>query len=455
VILPTSDTIINERRIDVELPGQYQLRLVNQNGCVSERDFLVNIDTLSPSVSITFDSLSCEQNEVSVNAFSADALVYEWTGPDNFSNSQASFITDNAGEYSLTAMAENGCLTSRTILIPIDTLQPVVNLDDVDLNCNESQFFELDDVRNEWLYEWTLPNGEVISATEFNINISGEYVLSVNNTINGCSTQASFKVSIPQRPMIADLSVQQPNCLIDARITSISIENGTPPYVFEFGQMEYDQLDEIRIEDFGMFDLMVVDNNLCRDTASFVINDFIPVAVTLESPINITALDTYALMPVFTPNEGVIDSISWFPSGFLSCEGCLNPNIAGAFDGQLTIWVRDTNFCTDQASTVINLIQDDFFVPNVISPNDDGINDLFRVYSSDASQAVIEELIIFNRWGGKVFERYSFSITSTDQWWDGTFKGEKLNDEVFAYLIKIRDSSGRQRTLHGDVTLLR
>ena len=58
---------------------------------------------------------------------------------------------------------------------------------------------------------------------------------------------------------------------------------------------------------------------------------------------------------------------------------------------------------------------DDIFIPNVFSPNGDDENDVLRVYGNFISGM---ELLIFNRWGEKVFH-----AKSQAEVWDGTFEG--------------------------------
>ena len=91
-----------------------------------------------------------------------------------------------------------------------------------------------------------------------------------------------------------------------------------------------------------------------------------------------------------------------------------------------------------------------YFMPNVFSPNKDGINDTFRVenhcdYINDF------QVQIFNRWGGLVFE-------SDDQFfeWDGSFNGSTLNVGVFVYVIKYTNNLEAQSYIkQGSITIVR
>ncbi|MCX7606246.1 MAG: PKD domain-containing protein [Bacteroidia bacterium] len=83
------------------------------------------------------------------------------------------------------------------------------------------------------------------------------------------------------------------------------------------------------------------------------------------------------------------------------------------------------------------------FIPNVFSPNGDGINDVFRILGSPEC---IQELIIYDRWGT---ELYSTRVAPFQ--WDGrTRAGERLPEGAYVYLIRFRTFSRA-----GTVSLLR
>jgi gliding motility-associated-like protein/uncharacterized repeat protein (TIGR01451 family) len=83
-------------------------------------------------------------------------------------------------------------------------------------------------------------------------------------------------------------------------------------------------------------------------------------------------------------------------------------------------------------------------IPNVITPNGDGMNDRFVVEGLDNYND--NEITIFNRWGNHVFEQKRYQ-----QSWDG--KG--LNAGTYFYLLKVKDSAGRWQVFKGYITLLR
>ena len=95
----------------------------------------------------------------------------------------------------------------------------------------------------------------------------------------------------------------------------------------------------------------------------------------------------------------------------------------------------------------------DFEIPNVFTPNGDGINDFFRLVITD--QCYIEDfnVNIFNRWGEKVFESTNVYFN-----WDGTLNGSPLPSDVLIYNITYQNLNANRSDptiLSGDVTLIR
>lgn len=85
------------------------------------------------------------------------------------------------------------------------------------------------------------------------------------------------------------------------------------------------------------------------------------------------------------------------------------------------------------------------FIPNIFTPNDDNKNDEFYVMGKNIE---VNQLIIYDRWGEKVFESNDGSA------WDGTFRDQPLNSAVFYYYAEITTVDGTE-IQKGNVTLIR
>ena len=100
-------------------------------------------------------------------------------------------------------------------------------------------------------------------------------------------------------------------------------------------------------------------------------------------------------------------------------------------------------------------IRRNVFVPNVFSPNADGINDLLVIFTGPDVTSTISYWRIFDRWGALVSESFDIRPGDPDAGWDGTFRGQPLNPGVYVWIAEVVWSDGVRDVLYGDVTLTR
>lgn len=107
-----------------------------------------------------------------------------------------------------------------------------------------------------------------------------------------------------------------------------------------------------------------------------------------------------------------------------------------------------------EVKTPVNVVVQEFicgdiyiFVPNAFTPNGDGENDVLYVRGQHLTEI---DLKIFDRWGELVFE-------STDQsiGWDGTFKGEPVDPDVYVYHLVAICFDGQESLIKGNISLLK
>ena len=124
--------------------------------------------------------------------------------------------------------------------------------------------------------------------------------------------------------------------------------------------------------------------------------------------------------------------------------------------------VGDHNIISLDKKTCVNLIIDSMEcndcieVPNIFTPeNGDDINNVFMPVKKCSAEYANYELLIFNRWGQKVFE-----TSDPAKGWNGRYKDQILNSETFIYILKYDLDFGPGNVLKGlqkkgDVSLLR
>jgi gliding motility-associated-like protein len=92
-------------------------------------------------------------------------------------------------------------------------------------------------------------------------------------------------------------------------------------------------------------------------------------------------------------------------------------------------WLQVTNICgsiTDSIS--VNFVYcGNIYIPNIITPNDDNINDYFKIKGIENQ---VWGLQIFNRWGNLIYETDNYK----NEW-----NAEKQTDGTYFYILKNRE----------------
>lgn len=122
----------------------------------------------------------------------------------------------------------------------------------------------------------------------------------------------------------------------------------------------------------------------------------------------------------------------------------LTVNAAGIY------WASVSNDCGSVSDTVLVIEQDcncSLVKPNAFSPNGDGQNDVFHLFSD--CEIEINYFRIYNRWGQMLFETNGITVG-----WDGTCQNIEQPIGTYVYVVGYNNLNGEQIE-KGDITLLR
>ena len=112
------------------------------------------------------------------------------------------------------------------------------------------------------------------------------------------------------------------------------------------------------------------------------------------------------------------------PNNFTSNQSLIT--ITGEQTGIYSLTITNQNGC--EATNTIDVVRTICFIPNVITPNNDGTNE-----SLDLAGFNVEKLEIYNRWGRKVYEKNGY----IDEWHGQNMNGGILPDSTYYYIIKL------------------
>lgn len=300
-------------------------------------------------------------------------------------------------------------------------------------------------------YDWT----DGPQQAERNNLFAGSYELILRDS-RGC--EQSFTYTITEPPLLEAPAVDCDSLFADYLV--LTAQGGVPPYAYRYtpqGEWLTSPYWADVLEPGEWYPLTIRDASGCELSIDWLMPATYPdgmawLPTEMEEPLGVTApLSWESYVP-----PSLLSAVRWQPANQLSCEDCPTPLLTSIDDQEITLRITDYFGCSQSFTTQLTV--DDrieAYIPNVFSPNGDDYNDQWNIFGNALQIASIAEILIFDRWGNHLFRATDWPINSTAHGWDGTWRGELLDNGVYVYAIRFRLVNGQERTLGGDVLLLR
>ncbi len=439
-------------------PGNYAVVVTNTlNGCSTSANVSVSTNTAAPaSVAVSpTQTLTCATTTAALTATSSAASAsYSWTGTGITGPSNAATVVVNqTGTYTvLITNTANGCSSTATGSVTNNITTPTATLSAVSSNSAIScatpvvllsvASTPIGNVSYSWSTGDTTPTAGVVSP--------GVVTVTVTNLANGCETTVQYNVNGNIiLPVVATASGTLP-CTSPTVALLVNSANPNLTYAWSgpsstsivWGAYTASPI----CSSLGIYTVVVTDPaTSCSTTAT--------VSVTQGSVTAAFSADvTSGVSPLnvnFTNQSTGAVAYSWtFGNG--NTSSAVNPS--QVFTGSQTysvMLVATAGPCADTAYATV-VVTEDFGIeiPNVFTPNGDGINDVFSIKSTGVKEM---ELQIFNRWGQKM---YTFSGSKAS--WDGmTGQGQVVPDGTYFFFVRATGFNDQVIEKQGPVTLLR
>ncbi len=191
--------------------------------------------------------------------------------------------------------------------------------------------------------------------------------------------------------------------------------------------------------------IRVVDGGLNGDFTPSTLNGFAPLTVnfTNNSLSSSTVSGTSSITTVWSFGNG---------NGQITNSFSISPSATYQQPGTYTVTAYfSKGHCLDTVTKIITVdLPSKLDVPNVFTPNGDGVNDLFFLKVANITDITA---LIYDRWGNKVFE--STSNTGNIEWDGKTMGGKNASAGTYFYIIKGTGKDGTDYDKKGNVSLYR
>jgi gliding motility-associated-like protein len=450
-------------------PGNYDVQLIvtSSGGCRDTSMQQVSIFA-EPVASFTPADV-CEDLPVSVTNSSTisdgTSLDYFWDLGDGttFSGQFTWHQYAGFGTYpiTLTATSVNGCTDAVTVNANVFAL-PTADFS-TQFACEDAaaQITNLSTVpagsgavivSNGWLL------GDGSTSTVLNpahqYPAAGDYVINLLvATANGCMDSTSGTVRIVPLP-VAEFTAA-PVCFGFESVLNSSSTSPTGSIVSHFWQFPGGSDTGSSVNHifpapgWQNVTLTVISDSGCTASVNHPDEVYvIPPPVAAFSDNSASASDLYPTV-TFNNNTAGQGSYFWdFGDSTYSSDYSPVHVYTGVGDYTVQLIVIDTAGCVDTLRRVIEIKPTSFiYIPNTFTPNGDGKNEIFQVYSYNVSSVVGQ---IYNRWGVMLYE-----WDSVEGGWDGRVDGNAVQNDTYVYRVVTTDLNNVRQEHYGRITLAR
>lgn len=362
-----------------------------------------------------------------------------------------------SGTYGITVTDRNGQeavleieIFRPEIITAVWEISPLIGADHLACYGDSTAFLQIMPAGGLPPYRYQWSNG--VSGTNRIENLSaGTYTVTITDDFN-CPYISTEEIRQP--PALTFIAESEdPLCedLASGLISISEVAGGKEPYEFQLegftqfsNEMNFQNLAE------GTYKIVTRDSNNCQvDTTLTIVA---PEVITLDyaEDILIKLGEQYDLD---ISSSGVPQTISWEEIEGISCTDCLEVTLSPVVSSIYTLTVTSLDNCSTTVQLNVNVSKDRYiFIPNVFSPNLDGLNDGFTVFGGP-SIANVEVLQIFSRWGELLFETNNLELNNELKGWDGYHNGRKMNPGVYVWMAKVTFIDGETKVYSGDVLL--
>lgn len=440
--------------MQLSMVGTYTV-VATKLGCTTITKSTSVVINPKPNVTATSVNPVCEKNSISFSATSAGVgATYSWVGPNNFSSSTLSntinsLSTASSGNYILTTTL-NGCKDKDTVVVTVKPL-PSVQINIPPSICNNTTAnFSNNNTIIPATYSWVGPNNFQTNNQNFSIpnftnaNV-GKYVLTI--TANGCTAKDSISVTLKSSPIVQFNAI---NSICDSanaiQLNAIETTGILGNFVYSGPGVNATGLfNPANAGGAGSKNISYTFSatNGCSASVQRNIN-------VLASPIINAGTNKVIIQNASTVmNANVIGNaatVNWTPNYNLSSNTTLNPVANPLVTTTYRLNVTSNNGCSAFDTVEIKVIPR-LDIPNVFSPNGDGINDTWQIPSLVAFPNC--EVEIFDRSGRSLFFSKAYNTP-----WNGMLNNKLLPIGVYYYIIRLNDVN-YPKPVSGSVTILR
>ncbi|MCX7729301.1 MAG: PKD domain-containing protein, partial [Bacteroidia bacterium] len=312
-----------------------------------------------------------------------------------------------------------------------------------------------------YLWSNTMTNPSITVTANYQLGSQNIYTVIISDGCTMPDAIAQITVNVNPNPVISFSAMPQKGC-VPLTVQYHGFSNGSNDnfqWTFGNGQSSNNPQAITTYTQSGFYTptLVVTNSNGC--TTSSVATNYIEVFPKPSADFTASSWSVNILEPQVTFfNQSIgATSYTWnfgdYANPLYNISYLTNPSHEYLYAGTYTVILIAMNNqgCYDNIAKVL-YVEPEFhiYIPNVFTPDGNGLNDIFQPKGIGIDESNYK-MLIFDRWGEKIFESNDFK-----KGWDGSVKGNpgKVTQDVYVYKIYVRDMKGNKHEFVGHVTCL-
>ncbi|MGZ3865696.1 MAG: T9SS type B sorting domain-containing protein, partial [Bacteroidia bacterium] len=422
--------------------------LIGSNGsCLSSLTTVTVSVTALPTMTVTGNSAAICSSDPAVTMTANGATNYTWM-PGSVNTNTISVNPGTTTDYTVTGEA-GGCKSTTVATLsvsPTPTLAITTTASSFSVCSGQSITMS---GATALTYTW-LP-GTSLNSSSITVSPTSTQTYTLIGANGTCTASITQAVAVSSSPTItATPPSDSAHCAgSDGVIHPVNVTGGVGPYTYAWSNGTTGSVDSLAGVPAGTYSVLIT------DAASGCSTSLTGITV-LGSPLIIASISpssTQGQAPVSVNfGNGTTGAVAYnwdFGNGTGSVFQ--SPTVTYNTPGTYTVVMTASNgpMCFDRDTAIVIVdAATSIVIPNIFSPNGDGINDNFGIISTGIKTLNCD---IFNRWGTKIT-----SLTAPNQLWDGkTTSGNDATEGTYYYMLTAKGYDGKDYSYQGPLTLVK
>ncbi|MBN4062495.1 gliding motility-associated C-terminal domain-containing protein, partial [Bacteroidales bacterium AH-315-I05] len=437
--------------------GNYCVTVTDSVNCQTTACTAVNDPGCAVTVSLTVTDVSVpnDSDGIIVATPSGGTTPYSYQWDANTGNQTTQTATGLAGgNYCVTVTDSAGCtaIACETVNDPgCPGFSADIQGTDVTLPGGSDGVATANPIggTSPFTYQWDSNTGGQTTQTATGLS-QGNYCVTITDG-TGCLAVGCTQINEPSCNLTAIISVVNVTTPGGSNgAATVNTTGGTSPFTYLWDANTGSQITQTATGlSMGNYCVTVTDSTNCTATncASIIEINCTNLLSDAGADTTITTGETITIGGSPTASGGIpAYAYDWSPVTSMDDPSSANPVISPTTTTTYIVVITDSAGCQSTDDITVTVTDPYYFVPNVFSPNGDGIHDMLFVEGKALENI---RFTIYDRWGEKVFESNSLEVG-----WDGTYKGKEMNSTVFVYILEA-SLDGQTIKENGNITLVR